>query len=85
MWDDRVLFIDGESLVIDKPAGLAVHPGPKTPISLEAHLARLRFGFQRCVDDEVEGDQKEDRTEDQQRVRRDLLRARDRFVGAELD
>jgi tRNA pseudouridine32 synthase/23S rRNA pseudouridine746 synthase len=47
MWDDRVLFIDGEALVIDKPAGLAVHPGPRTPISLEAHLARLRFGFQR--------------------------------------
>ena len=47
MWDDRVLFIDGEALVIDKPAGLAVHPGPKTPISLEAHLARLRFGFHR--------------------------------------
>jgi tRNA pseudouridine32 synthase / 23S rRNA pseudouridine746 synthase len=47
MWEDRVLFIDGEAIVIDKPAGLAVHPGPKTPISLEAHLARLRFGFQR--------------------------------------
>jgi tRNA pseudouridine32 synthase/23S rRNA pseudouridine746 synthase len=47
MWDDRVLFIDGEALVIDKPSGLAVHPGPKTPISLEAHLARMRFGFQR--------------------------------------
>ena len=47
LWDERVLFIDGEALVIDKPAGLAVHPGPKTEISLEAHLARLRFGFQR--------------------------------------
>src|SRR3546814_12366576 len=27
---DRVLFIDAEALVLDKPAGLAVHPGPRT-------------------------------------------------------
>src|SRR4051794_20945538 len=47
MWDDRILFIDAEALVIDKPAGLAVHPGPRTPHSLEDHLAALRFGFQR--------------------------------------
>ena len=47
MWEDRVLFIDAEALVIDKPAGLAVHPGPKTPMSLEAYLNLLRFGFQR--------------------------------------
>ena len=47
MWQDRVLFIDGEALVIDKPAGLAVHPGPKTPESLEHYLPQLRFGFQR--------------------------------------
>jgi tRNA pseudouridine32 synthase/23S rRNA pseudouridine746 synthase len=47
MWEDRTLFIDGEALVIDKPAGLAVHPGPRTPRSLEDHLSRLRFGFQR--------------------------------------
>ena len=47
MWESRVLFIDGEALVIDKPAGLAVHPGPKTPRSLEDHLRDLRFGFQR--------------------------------------
>lgn len=47
MWEDRVLFIDGEALVIDKPAGLAVHPGPKTPESLEHYLPQLRFGFQR--------------------------------------
>ena len=30
-WDRQVLFIDGEALVIDKPAGLAVHPGSRTP------------------------------------------------------
>jgi tRNA pseudouridine32 synthase/23S rRNA pseudouridine746 synthase len=47
MWDDRILFIDGEALVIDKPAGLAVHPGSKTPASLEDHLRDLRFGFER--------------------------------------
>lgn len=47
MWESRVLFIDGEALVIDKPPGLAVHPGPRTPASLEDHLRHLRFGFQR--------------------------------------
>jgi tRNA pseudouridine32 synthase/23S rRNA pseudouridine746 synthase len=46
-WDQRVLFIDGEALVIDKPAGLAVHPGTRTPESLEDYLRALRFGFQR--------------------------------------
>jgi len=46
-WQDRVLFIDAEALVIDKPAGLAVHPGPKTRESLEDHLDSLRFGFRR--------------------------------------
>ncbi len=46
-WHDRVLFIDGEAIVIDKPAGLAVHPGSRTPRSLEDHLAALRFGFRR--------------------------------------
>src|SRR3569833_410902 len=47
MWDDRILFLDGEALVLDKPAGMAVHPGPKTPRSLEDHLLSLRFGFHR--------------------------------------
>ena len=46
-WDDRVLFIDGEAIVIDKPAGLAVHPGARTRESLEDYLHHLRFGFQR--------------------------------------
>lgn len=47
MWENRVLFLDGEALVIDKPAGLAVHPGPRTAASLEDHLHQLRFGFER--------------------------------------
>jgi len=46
-WENRVLFIDGEAIVIDKPAGLAVHPGARTPESLEAYLHHLRFGFKR--------------------------------------
>jgi tRNA pseudouridine32 synthase/23S rRNA pseudouridine746 synthase len=33
------LLAEGRSwFVLDKPAGLAVHPGPKTPVSLEALL-----------------------------------------------
>jgi tRNA pseudouridine32 synthase/23S rRNA pseudouridine746 synthase len=48
MWEERVLFIDGEAIVIDKPAGLAVHPGSRTPQSLEDHLRHLRFGFRRA-------------------------------------
>jgi tRNA pseudouridine32 synthase/23S rRNA pseudouridine746 synthase len=47
MWQERVLYIDGEAIVIDKPAGLAVHPGSRTPASLEDHLGQLRFGFRR--------------------------------------
>lgn len=48
MLQDRILFEDGEALVLDKPAGLAVHPGPATPESLEDFLPRLRFGFHRA-------------------------------------
>lgn len=48
MWEKYVLFIDGEAIVIDKPAGLAVHPGAKTRESLEDYLSHLRFGFERA-------------------------------------
>ena len=47
VWDKYVLFIDGEAIVIDKPAGLAVHPGSRTRESLEDYLHHLRFGFRR--------------------------------------
>jgi tRNA pseudouridine32 synthase / 23S rRNA pseudouridine746 synthase len=47
MWEKYVLFIDGEAIVIDKPAGLAVHPGSRTRESLEDYLHHFRFGFQR--------------------------------------
>jgi len=48
MWEKYVLFIDGEAIVIDKPAGLAVHPGSKTRESLEDYLKHFRFGFERA-------------------------------------
>ncbi len=44
----RILHIDAHLLVLDKPAGLAVHPGPRTPHSLEDHLGELRQGFRRA-------------------------------------
>jgi tRNA pseudouridine32 synthase/23S rRNA pseudouridine746 synthase len=43
----RVLYRDGLMLVIDKPAGLAVHPGPKGGETLLDHLDALRFGLPR--------------------------------------
>ncbi len=44
---DRVLFLDGEALVIDKPAGLPVDAPRDGSISLENHLDLLKFGFKR--------------------------------------
>jgi tRNA pseudouridine32 synthase / 23S rRNA pseudouridine746 synthase len=40
-----VLLLAPALMVIDKPAGLAVHPGPRTPDSLEPMLEHLRFGY----------------------------------------
>ncbi|MGH7045968.1 MAG: RluA family pseudouridine synthase [Stellaceae bacterium] len=42
---DRVLYRDGLILVIDKPAGVAVHPGPGGGPNLESRFAELRFGL----------------------------------------
>ncbi|WP_439534716.1 RluA family pseudouridine synthase [Polymorphobacter sp.] len=44
-----ILYQDQRLLVIDKPAGLAVHPGPRTPHSLEALLPAIadRAGIRR--------------------------------------
>lgn len=47
MLSDRVLFIDAEAMVVDKPAGLGVNPGRDGKLSVENHLDSLRFGFQR--------------------------------------
>ena len=43
----RLLYRDGLMLVIDKPAGYAVHRGPKGGESLEDHFDVLRFGLPR--------------------------------------
>lgn len=47
MLQDRVLYIDGEAIVLDKPAGLPVdRPRDRSP-SVDAQLGDLTFGFQR--------------------------------------
>ena len=43
----RVLYRDALMLVMDKPAGLAVHPGPTGGPSLEDSFDTLRFGLPR--------------------------------------
>jgi tRNA pseudouridine32 synthase/23S rRNA pseudouridine746 synthase len=43
----RVLYRDGLMLVIDKPAGLSVHRGPKGGPSLEDWFDALRYGLPR--------------------------------------
>src|ERR1700742_1262178 len=43
----RLLYRDALMLVLDKPAGIAVHRGPKGGISLEAGFPALRFGLPR--------------------------------------
>jgi tRNA pseudouridine32 synthase/23S rRNA pseudouridine746 synthase len=44
---DRLLYRDALMLVLDKPAGLPVHKGPKGGPNLEDHLDALRFGLPR--------------------------------------
>jgi tRNA pseudouridine32 synthase/23S rRNA pseudouridine746 synthase len=43
----RLLYRDGLMLVIDKPAGIAVHRGPKGGENLEDYFDVLRFGLPR--------------------------------------
>ncbi len=47
MLADRVLFIDAEAMILDKPAGLPVDAPRDGALSLENHLDSLRFGFER--------------------------------------
>lgn len=47
MADIKILFEDGEALVIDKPSGIAVDRPRKGGLCLEDHLDRLKLGFQR--------------------------------------
>jgi len=44
----RVLYRDALMLVVDKPAGFAVHRGPKGGASLEDYFDALRFGLPRA-------------------------------------
>src|SRR6266550_4769652 len=44
----RLVYRDGLMLVIDKPAGVAVHKGPKGGASLEDYFDALRFGLPRA-------------------------------------
>lgn len=41
----RLLYRDASVLILDKPAGLPVHPGPKGGETLTDHLDDLRFGL----------------------------------------
>ena len=43
----RLLYRDASMLVIDKPAGIAVHRGPKGGSTLEDGFSALRFGLPR--------------------------------------
>src|SRR5262245_53889773 len=43
----RVLYRDGLMLIIDKPAGLPVHRGPKGGASVEDYFDALRYGLPR--------------------------------------
>jgi tRNA pseudouridine32 synthase / 23S rRNA pseudouridine746 synthase len=43
----RLLYRDGLMLVVDKPAGMAVHRGPKGGESLEDYFGALTFGLPR--------------------------------------
>ena len=47
MLEDRILFIDGEAIVIDKPAGLPVDAPRRGGDSVALRLDELKCGFQR--------------------------------------
>ncbi len=47
MLQDRILFIDGEAIVLDKPAGLPVDTPKRGGDSLAARIGELKCGFQR--------------------------------------
>lgn len=44
---NRLLFRDGMMLIIDKPAGIPVHAGPRGGSNLEMYFDGLRFGWSR--------------------------------------
>ena len=47
MLEDRVLYVDAEAIVIDKPAGLPVDPPRAGGDSVMARAGELKLGFQR--------------------------------------
>ena len=47
MLEDRILYIDAEAIVIDKPAGLPVDPPRAGGDSVTARADELKLGFQR--------------------------------------
>jgi len=47
MLEDRILFIDGEAIVLDKPAGLPVDTPRRGGDSIASRLDQLRCGFKR--------------------------------------
>lgn len=47
MLSDRILYIDGEAMVLDKPAGLPVDAPRRGGASLTSRLDELRCGFKR--------------------------------------
>ena len=48
MLDDRILFIDAEAIVIDKPAGLPVDRPRRGGDSVSGRLDELKLGFHRA-------------------------------------
>jgi tRNA pseudouridine32 synthase/23S rRNA pseudouridine746 synthase/23S rRNA pseudouridine1911/1915/1917 synthase len=44
---ERILYLDGLMLVVEKPAGIPVHGGPGGGAHLEQHFHNLRFGLPR--------------------------------------
>ena len=47
MLSDRILFIDAEALVLDKPAGIPVDAPRRGGDSIAARIGELKCGFQR--------------------------------------
>ena len=47
MLEERILFVDAEAIVIDKPAGLPVDPPRAGGDSVAARAEELKLGFQR--------------------------------------
>ena len=47
MLEERILYVDAEAIVIDKPAGLPVDPPRAGGDSVAARAAELKLGFQR--------------------------------------